>query len=636
MTTTNPVSSGRTVRQWLEERGALAKDTVAAARDGELYDLLTRLPDGAGLVPLPAADPRALEVLRHTTAHVMADAVQRLFPGTKVTIGPSIADGFYYDFDRPEGAFTEEDLPRIEEEMRRIVAADLPLERVEVTRAEAEALFEKLGEPYKLEILRELPPDVAITLYRHGEWVDLCRGPHIPATGRVRAFKLTSTAGAYWRGDERNKMLSRIYGTAFFDEKALKEHLARIEEAKKRDHRKLGRELDLFSVSDQIGGGLVLWHPKGSFVRRQIEDYWRAQHLAHGYELLFSPHIGRAELWQRSGHLGFYSENMYAPMEVEGNPYILKPMNCPFHIEIFNSRVRSYRELPLRWAELGAVYRFERSGQLHGLMRVRGFTQDDAHLFIRRDQLGEEILRLIDFSTGILRAFGFADYKMVLATRPAESSGDPALWEEAERFLRAGLVETGLPFEVEEGGGAFYGPKIDIHVKDALGRSWQCSTIQADFIQPENFDLHYAASDGTLPRPVMLHRTLLGSLERFFGVLVEHLAGAFPVWLAPVQAAILTVSEKQAAYGREVGEVCRARGLRVVVDDGPDKLGAKIREWRNQRVPYLVVVGDREAAERTVTPRSRAEGDLGALPLAAFVDRLATEAEPPPLRLKCS
>ncbi|MBN1773018.1 MAG: threonine--tRNA ligase, partial [Deltaproteobacteria bacterium] len=407
-----------------------------------------------------------------------------------------------------------------------------------------------------------------------------------------------------------------------------------IEEAKKRDHRKLGRELDLFSVSDQIGGGLVLWHPKGAFVRRQIEDYWRAQHLAHGYELLFSPHIGRAELWNRSGHLGFYSENMYAPMEVEGNPYILKPMNCPFHIEIFRSRIRSYRELPLRWAELGAVYRFERSGQLHGLMRVRGFTQDDAHLFLRRDQLGPEILRLIDFSTGMLQAFGFSDYKLVLATRPKESSGDPALWTEAERALRAGLEETGLGFEVEEGGGAFYGPKIDIHVQDALGRAWQCSTIQADFIQPENFDLSYAASDGTLPRPVMLHRTLLGSMERFFGVLVEHLAGAFPVWLAPVQAAILTVSEKQAAYGREVGEVCRARGLRVVVDDGPDKLGAKIRTWRNQRVPYLAVVGDREAADRKVAPRSRAEGDLGPLPLETFVDRLATEAAPPPLRLK--
>lgn len=634
MTTADSVSPGRTVRQWLEARGALGKDTVAAARGGEIFDLLTRVPDGEGLEPVAASDPRALEVLRHTTAHVMADAVQRLFPGTKVTIGPAIADGFYYDFDRPDGAFVEEDLPRIEEEMRRIVEADLPLERVEVSRAEAEALFEKLGEPYKLEILRDLPPDATITLYRHGEWVDLCRGPHIFSTGRIRAFKLTSTAGAYWRGDERNKMLSRIYGTAFFDEKALREHLARIEEAKKRDHRKLGRELDLFSISDQIGGGLVLWHPKGAFVRRQIEDYWRAQHLAHGYDLLFTPHIGRAELWQRSGHLGFYKDNMYAPMEIEGNPYILKPMNCPFHIEIYRSRVRSYRELPLRWAELGSVYRFERSGQLHGLLRVRGFTQDDAHLFLRRDQLGAEILRLIDFSTGMLRAFGFSDYKMVLATRPKESSGDPALWAEAERFLRAGLEETGLPFEVEEGGGAFYGPKIDIHVRDALGRSWQCSTIQADFIQPENFDLTYAAQDGTLPRPVMLHRTLLGSMERFFGVLVEHLAGAFPVWLAPVQAAILTVSEKQAAYGREAGEICRARGLRVVVDDGPDKLGAKIREWRNQRVPYLAVVGDREAAERTVTPRSRAEGDLGAMPLAAFVDRLAAEAAPPPLELK--
>jgi threonyl-tRNA synthetase len=634
MTQANAGSQGRTVRQWLEERGPRAADTVAAAQGGALVDLMTTVPDGAGLEPVKAGDPQGLGVVRHTAAHVMADAVQRLFPGTKVTIGPSIAEGFYYDFDRPDGAFTEEDLPRIEEQMREIINADLPLERVDVTRAEAEALFEKLGEPYKLEILRDLPADAKITLYRHGQWTDLCRGPHAPTTGWVKAFKLTGVAGAYWRGDERNKMLSRIYGTAFADKKALAEHLARIEEAKKRDHRKLGRELDLFSISDQIGGGLVLWHPKGAFIRRQIEDYWREQHLAHGYELLFSPHIGRAELWQRSGHLGFYKDNMYAPLEVEGNPYILKPMNCPFHIEIFNARVRSYRELPLRWAELGAVYRFERSGQLHGLMRVRGFTQDDAHLFLRRDQLQEEILRVIDFSTGILRAFGFENYDLVLATRPAKSSGDPALWDEAQRFLRAGLEQTGLPFDVEEGGGAFYGPKIDIHVKDALGRSWQCSTIQVDFIQPENFDLHYAAQDGTLPRPVMLHRTLLGSLERFFGVLVEHLAGAFPMWLAPEQVRIITVSEKQAAYAREAGEALRGRGLRVVVDDGPDKLGAKIREGRNLRLPYLAVVGDREAADRKVAPRSRAEGDLGAMPLEAFIERLAAEAQAPKLQLK--
>jgi len=624
------------VRHWLEERGLRAADTVAAAHGSELFDLLTVRDTGTDLLPVPAAGPQGLQVIRHTAAHVMADAVQRLFPGTKVTIGPSIADGFYYDFDRPDGAFTEEDLPRIEEKMREIVVADAPFEREEVTRAEAEALFAKLGEPYKLEILRDLPPDAGITLYRHGGWVDLCRGPHAPSTGWVKAFKLTSVAGAYWRGDERNKMLSRIYGTAFFEPKALAEHLARIEEAKKRDHRKLGRELDLFSISEAIGGGLVLWHPKGSFIRRQIEDYWRKQHLAHGYELLFSPHIGRAELWNRSGHLRFYKENMYAPLEIEGNPYILKPMNCPFHIEIFRSRVRSYRELPLRWAELGTVYRFERSGQLHGLLRVRGFTQDDAHLFLRRDQLQEEIRRLIDFSTGMLRAFGFQDYAMVLATQPKDTAGDPVLRDEAVRALRSGLEETGLGFEVEEEGGVFYGPKIDIHIRDALGRSWQCSTIQVDFIQPENFDLTYAAADGKLPRPVMLHRTLLGSMERFFGVLIEHLAGGFPLWLAPVQAAILTVSEKQAAYGREVGAACLACGLRVVVDDGPDKLGAKIREWRNQRVPYLAVVGDREAADKKVAPRSRADGDLGAMPLDAFLARLTAEGEPPKLVLRSS
>ncbi len=622
-----------TVRELLLRRGELGKDTVGARIGGEIVDLATRVAPDSAAEPLPAADPGALRLLRHTAAHVMADAVQQLHPGTRVTIGPATEDGFYYDFDRPDGAFTDEDLPPIEAKMAEVAARDAPMERVEVSRDEARRLFGEAGEQYKLEIIEGIDPSEAITLYRHGGWVDLCAGPHVPSTGWVKAFKLTGVAGAYWRGDERNRMLSRIYGTAFFDAKALAEHLARIEEAKQRDHRRLGRELDLFSVSDEIGGGLVLWHPKGAFVRSRIEDYWRAAHLAHGYDLVYSPHIGRAGLWKRSGHLDFYADSMYAPMDVDGNPYIVKPMNCPFHIEIYRSRLRSYRELPLRWAEMGTVYRFERSGQLHGLLRVRGFTQDDAHLFMRREHLDAEIRRTLTFSMAILRAFGFEDLRLVLSTRPPKSVGDPGLWDEAERSLRAAMEGTGTQYRVDEGGGAFYGPKIDIQIRDALGRYWQCSTIQVDFIQPENFDLAYAAPDGTLPRPVMIHRALLGSIERFFGILVEHHAGAFPVWLAPVQAAVLTVSERHAAYAREIGRLCRDRSLRVEIDDGADKLGAKIRRARMQRLPYVVVVGDREAAERTVTPRSRAEGELGTIPLGGFLDRLAAESAPPPLGL---
>jgi threonyl-tRNA synthetase len=633
---TEPMGSEerRPVRRLLERRGPTAPDVVAARLDGRIVDLMTLVPAEAAPEPVAKTDPAALDVLRHTAAHVMADAVQQLFPGTKVTIGPAIEEGFYYDFDRPDGMFTEADLPRIEERMREIAAADRALERIETTRDEAAETFRKLDEPYKLEILEGIAPDATITLYRHGDWLDLCAGPHVPSTGAIGAFRLTGVAGAYWRGDERNKMLSRVYGTAFPSQEALDAHLARLEEAKKRDHRRLGKDLDLFSIHEDIGGGLVLWHPKGGYVRTRIEDFWRKAHLAHGYEILYTPHIGRAGLWERSGHLGFYAENMYSPMDIDGNPYLLKPMNCPFHIAVFNARVRSYRDLPLRWAELGTVYRYERSGQLHGLARVRGFTQDDAHLFLRRDQVRDEILRLIDFSTAIFGAFGFQDYRFVLATRPEKSTGDPERWADAERYLREAVEQTGLPFDVEPGGGAFYGPKIDLHVRDAIGRSWQCSTIQVDFIQPENFDLTYAAADGTLPRPVMLHRTLLGSIERFFGILVEHVGGAFPVWLAPVHAAVLTVSERQAAWAREIDALARKRGLRLDVNDGSDKLGAKIRDARNRRVPYLAVVGDREVESRGVSLRSRAEGELGAVPIDAFLDRLAAEAEFPPLRLR--
>ena len=528
--TTQPQSfEPGTVGAALAAAGSLDRDTIAGLVDGEVLDLQTALPAGATPAPVRPRDEEALHVLRHSAAHVMADAVQRLFPGTKVTIGPSIETGFYYDFDRPDGAFTEDDLAKIEAEMLRIAGERLPFERRVVTRDEARALFDELGERYKLEILDGIPEGEPVTLYRHGEWVDLCAGPHLPDTSRIRTVKLLATAGAYWRGDERNKMLSRIYGTAFFDKKDLKRHLLALEEAKKRDHRKLGKELELFSVDDEIGGGLVLWHPRGALVRMLIEDHWRKAHLANGYDLLFTPHIGRAHLWQTSGHLENYAESMYAPMEIEGNPYYIKPMNCPFHIGVYRSTLRSYRDLPLRWAELGTVYRHERSGQLHGLLRVRGFTQDDAHLFMRPDQLAGEIRRLLRFTMRLLGDFGFDDLEVRLSTRPEKHIGSLEIWDRAEGALREGLEAEQIDYKLDPGEGTFYGPKIDIKIRDAIGRLWQCSTTQVDFNLPERFDLAYIGEDSKRHRPVMLHRTFLGSMERFFGVLVEHHAGAFPL-----------------------------------------------------------------------------------------------------------
>jgi threonyl-tRNA synthetase len=608
---------------------AITHDTVAAVVDGEIVDLHTAVEAGAEPEAVGVKDQRALEVIRHSTAHVMADAVQRLFPGTKVTIGPSIETGFYYDFDRPEGGFTEEDLAAIEQEMARIVKEGHRFEREVVGRDDARGVFESLGEAYKLEILDGIPADEPVSLYRHGEWVDLCAGPHLPSTRFIKAFKLLSTAGAYWRGDERNKMLSRIYGTAFADRKQLKAHLRALEEAKKRDHRKLGKELDLFSIDDEIGGGLVLWHPRGALVRTLIEDHWRKSHYSNGYELVITPHIGRARLWQTSGHLENYAESMYAPMEIEGNPYYIKPMNCPGHIGIYRSTLRSYRELPLRWAELGTVYRFERSGQLHGLLRVRGFTQDDAHLFMRRDQLGDEIRRLIRFTDALLGDFGFDDLEVRLSTRPDKFIGTEEGWDHAEAALREGLEAEGTKFEIDAGEGTFYGPKIDVKIRDALGRLWQCSTCQVDFNLPERFDLAYIGEDSARHRPVMLHRTILGSMERFFGVLTEHYAGAFPMWLAPEQVAVLTVADRHHEFAREVGELLEARGLRVLLDLDNEKLGAKIRKARLMRIPAMAIIGDREVEGRAVSLRTRADGDVGSVELDAFVERMVEEGREP-------
>jgi len=577
-----------------------------------------------------SAEHDKLATLRHSTSHVMADAVTQLFPKARVAIGPSIANGFYYDFDVPE-PFNDDDLERIEEKMREIIAQDLSFEREEITRDQAVSLFTERGERFKVEIAQNIPDGEVISLYRHGEFTDLCAGPHLEQTGQIKAFKLTGVAGAYWRGNEQNPMLQRIYGTAFLNPKALRVHLKMLEEAKKRDHRKLGVELDLYSTSpDEIGGGLILWHPKGGRIRTVLEDFWRRQHFANGYEMVFTPHLARDTLWHQSGHLAFYKEAMFAGMEVDGQQYLVKPMNCPYHILIYGKRLRSYRELPLRWAEMGTVYRYERGGTLHGLFRVRGFTQDDAHLFFTPDQMASELDRVLDFSLFMLRSFGFEDFELNFATRPPEKyAGSDELWEMAEKELLAALERSGVNYVTDEGGGAFYGPKIDIKVSDSLGRQWQLSTIQLDFIQPENFDLNYVGADNTRHRPIMVHRALLGSLERFFGILIEHYAGKFPLWLAPVQVKILTVGDRHDTFAREVSRQLRAHDIRTELDLRNEKLGFKIREGQLEKHPYMLVLGDREVEEQTVAPRPRDSKPEGAVPLSDFIERVVREAQPP-------
>lgn len=562
------------------------------------------------------------ERLRHSAAHIMADAVLTLFPGAKITIGPPTDDGFYYDIDTPR-PLTADDLPRIEEVMRQRVRADLPFERQEVTREEAKRLF--ANNPYKLELIDDIPDGEPITIYRHGDFIDLCRGPHVESTGKVQAFKLLTVAGAYWRGNERNPMLQRIYGTAFESQEALEDFLRRREEALKRDHRKLGKELDLFSVHDEVGPGLVIWHPKGAVIRTLIEDLWRHVHAQAGYLLVYTPHIGRERLWETSGHLSFYKENMYPPMEMEGEHYYAKPMNCPFHIMIYRSALRSYRELPLRIGELGTVYRYERGGVLHGLMRVRGFTQDDAHIFCRPDQVEEEILGVLDLTFSLLDTFGFRDVEVVLSTRPEKAVGDPQMWEVATQSLRRALEKRGLDYDVDEGGGAFYGPKIDIKIRDALERAWQCTTVQFDFNLPERFDLTYQGADGRWHRPYMVHRAILGSLERFLGVLIEHYGGAFPVWLSPVQAVVIPIADRHLEYAQTIVETLKGKGIRAHLDDRGERMQAKIRDAQLQKVPYMLVVGDREAASGAVAVRLRSGEDLGPMPLSAFVERILEE-----------
>ena len=568
-----------------------------------------------------------LETIRHSASHLMAAAVLELYPDVKFDIGPSTEDGFYYDFDFGTAKLTPEDLVKIEEKMTGLAAEKLPLTRFELTREEAVKLLTEKKQNFKLERLADIPEGEAISFYQLGNFVDLCRGPHVDNTGDIGAFKLTSIAGSYYRGKESNPMLTRIYGTAFSDKKELREYLQKIEEAKKRDHRKIGKELDLFSVSETVGPGLVLWHPRGALIRNLIETFWRGEHMANGYDLLYTPHIGRANLWETSGHLGFYKDSMYSPMEIDDVDYFVKPMNCPFHIEIYKSRVRSYREVPCRWAELGTVYRYEKSGVLHGLMRVRGFTQDDAHIICTPEQIESEIEEVLRFCLHIWKTFQFKEIKAYLSTRPEKAVGDPARWEQAQKSLVNAIEKSGLAYEVDEGGGAFYGPKIDLKVKDAIGREWQTSTIQFDFNLPERFQINYIGEDGQRHQPYMVHRALFGSLERFFGILIEHFAGAFPAWLAPEQVRLIPITERQHEYCLNAAKELRRAGFRVECDIRKESMGAKIKDARNMRIPFMAVVGDKEMQNNTFSIRSRREDQLGEMDLATFVKKLQNDVE---------
>ncbi len=577
-----------------------------------------------------------LHRLRHSTAHVMAQAVLEKFPEGKFAIGPPIEDGFYYDFDLPR-PLTPDDLEEIEARMREIVAEGHEFEYLEVDENKARELF--ADQPYKQELIdglveggedeygEKVEDEVPMSIYRHGPFIDLCRGPHVENTEQINpdAVKLLNVAGAYWRGDERRPMLQRIYGTVWQTSEELEQYLWRLEEAARRDHRKLGRDLDLFSIQEVGGPGLICWHPKGARMRKIIEDFWYQEHDRGGYEIVFTPHIGKAELWNVSGHLDFYRESMYAPMDVEGQEYFIKPMNCPYQILIYNSRIRSYRELPLRWAELGTVYRYERSGVLHGLLRVRGFTIDDAHIICSPDQVEDEIMGVYDFSLNMLRAYGFQEFDIYLSTRPEKYVGVPERWDQAQEALRRALEAQGLPYQVDEGGGAFYGPKIDIKIKDALGRAWQTTTIQFDFNLPDRFDMTYVGEDGQEHRPYVVHRALLGSLERFFGALIEHYAGAFPVWLSPIQVALIPITDRHVGYCRDVAQRLRQAGLRVEVDDGSDRMSNKIRKAQEQKIPYMLIVGDREVESRQVSVRLRTGEDLKGKPVDEFL-AMAQEA----------
>ena len=613
------VAEGTTLRDFLHAVMKEADEDIFAARVNEKLLGLEEPVEEGELELLTWDDEEGKEVYRHTAAHVMAHAVMELFPGGKLAIGPATSDGFYYDFDLPR-SLTNDDLAEIEERMRRIVDSDLPLQRERWRRGEAVEYFLNAGQPYKVEILEEIEDD-EVTVYRQGDFLDLCRGPHLPSTGRLRHFKLLSLAGAYWRGDESRPMLQRIYGTAFENEEELEGFLHFREEAERRDHRRLGRELDLFSFHEEAGPGVVFYHPKGAVLRGIIEDFLKEEHRHRGYQLVITPHLFRGKLWHTSGHMDYYSENMFV-FEKEGMEYVVKPMNCPGHVLIYKTRPRSYRDLPLKYFELGTVYRYERSGVLHGLMRVRGFTQDDAHIFCSEEQLREQVEECLDFAFYSLRTFGFEDFEVYLSTRPEKSVGGDALWEKATAALRGSLQELGIPYTVDPGEGVFYGPKIDVKLKDAIGRSWQGPTVQADFNLPERFDLTFTGPDNRPHRPVMIHRVVLAGIERFYGVLVEHYAGEFPPWLAPVQAVVIPIADRHLPYAEKVREILEGGGLRVEVDGERDTVNMKIRRSQTMKIPFALVVGDREVEAETVAVRDRSGHDVRGVPLREFLERV--------------
>ena len=623
--------AGTTLAQIAESIGPkLAKAALAAEVNGSLMDMATPLEKEAKVRFLTFKDEDGVDIFRHSSSHVMAQAVKRLYPEAKLAIGPPIQDGFYYDIDVSE-SINEEDLKRIEKEMGRIVAEKIPFTREILSREEAIELFEQLGEEYKVELIQEIEDDT-VSVYRQGDFVDMCRGPHLPDTGYLKSYKLLHTAGAYWRGNENNKMLQRLYGTSWFDKKDLKIYLDRLEEARKRDHRKLGRELDLFSIEEEAGPGLVIYHPKGALVRTLIEDLEKKEHFRRGYQIVMGPQLLKVDLWKKSGHWDNYRENMYFT-EVEGAQYGMKPMNCVAHMLIYKSSIRSYRDLPLRYFELGTVHRHEKSGVLHGLLRVRGFTQDDAHILCTPQQLNSEIRGVISFVRDMMGVFGF-EYEMEISTRPEKSIGSAEDWESATKALMEALDDENILYKINEGDGAFYGPKIDVILKDAIGRMWQCATVQCDFALPERFELEFVGADGERHRPIMLHRVILGSIDRFLGVLIEHFAGAFPAWLSPVQVKILTITDRSANYARSVAGRLREEGFRVESDLRNEKIGYKIREARLEKVPYMLILGDKEADTGTVAVRHREDGDRGTVSLEEFVEGVKDQMVPPVIPYK--
>lgn len=603
----------------------LAQEALAVELNGVVRDMSTRIESDSSIKFLTFDDDKGKEVYWHSTSHLMAHAIQELFPEAKFGVGPAIESGFYYDIDINKH-LTDDDLRVVEEKMAALAKEDSPFVREDLSKNAAIEFFKQKGDNYKLEILSEIDENSqGISIYKEGSFTDLCRGPHLPSAGKIKYFKLLNISGSYWRGDEKNKQMQRIYGISFPKKKMLDDYLVFLEEAKKRDHRKLGKQLDLFSIHEEAGAGLIYWHPKGARIRLEIENFWREAHLKNGYEILYSPHMGKSWLWETSGHLDFYKESMYSEMNVDGQDYFIKPMNCPFHIMIYKSHLRSYRDLPLRWAELGTVYRYEKSGVLHGLLRVRGFTQDDAHIFCSHNQIEHEIIEVIRFAKMMWNSFGFDKLKFYLATKPEKAVGGDELWEKAINSLKSALEKEKLSYEIDEGGGAFYGPKIDIKIKDALGREWQMSTVQFDFNLPERFDMKYIGEDGKEHRPFMVHRALLGSIERFFGLLIEHYGGDFPLWLAPIQTAIVPVSQNFLDYAKKINDQLTENNIRTVLDQRNEKIGYKIRDWETQKVPYMIIIGEKEQSAQNISVRKHKAGDLGSLSFNDFIAKITDE-----------